>query len=152
VLDRQGIRKLLVLNSHGGNNFRTMLRELGVQFPAMFLSSCDWFKALNKKLYFENEGDHADEMETSLIMHYRPELVDLSKAGPGKAKKIKVTGINEGWAWAERRWSQVTEDTGVGDPSLSTAEKGQRFHKDVTDKLAQLFSDICKLDLEDMYE
>ncbi len=153
VLNRQGIRKLLVFNSHGGNLFKTMLRELGVQFPKMFLSSCHWFKAMDRRTYFENDGDHAEEMETSLILHFRPDLMrPLHEAGPGIEKKIKVKGIREGWAWAERRWSQVTEDTGIGDPSKASAEKGKRFFDDVTDKLAELFVEIARLDIEDMYE
>ena len=81
VLDRQGIKKFLILNSHGGNNFKTMLRELGLDFPEMWLSSCNWFHALDKSQYFEEEGDHADEMETSIMMHIHPEFVlQLSEA------------------------------------------------------------------------
>lgn len=153
VLDRQGIEKLLVLNSHGGNNFRTMLRELGLEFPDMFLSTCDWFKALDKTKYFEEDGDHADEMETSIILHLHPQLVrPLEEAGDGHDKKIKIKGIREGWAWAERRWSEVTEDTGVGDPRKSTAEKGARYFKDVTEKVGQLMYDIAEADISDLYE
>ena len=69
VLDRQGIKKFLILNSHGGNDFKSILRELGLDFPKMLLSSCNWFHALDKSRYFEEEGDHADEMETSIMMH-----------------------------------------------------------------------------------
>jgi len=36
VLQRQKINKLLIFNSHGGNDFKTMLRELGLEFPDMF--------------------------------------------------------------------------------------------------------------------
>ena len=75
TLNRQGIKKLLILNSHGGNDFKWILRELGLKYPDMFLSSCNWFQALNKKDFFENDGDHANEMETSLILHLRPDLV-----------------------------------------------------------------------------
>lgn len=153
VLDRQGFRKLLVFNSHGGNSFKTMLRELGVKYPRMFLSSCDWFNAMDRKEYFENDGDHAEEMETSLILHFRPDLVlPLDQAGDGSEKKIKVKGIRDGWAWAERRWSQVSMDTGIGDPSKASAQKGQRFFDDLTDRLAELFVELVNLDLDNMYE
>src|SRR5690606_6962098 len=93
VLDRQNVNQLLILNSHGGNDFKTMLRELGLKYPEMFLASCNWFQALDKKLFFEHEGDHADEMETSLIQFLHPHLVlPLEEAGEGKEKKSKVTG------------------------------------------------------------
>jgi creatinine amidohydrolase len=88
VLNRQGLKKFLILNSHGGNDFKTILRELGLDFPEMLLSTCNWFQALDKSLYFEEDGDHADEMETSIMMHIQPELVlPLFEAGMGKEKK-----------------------------------------------------------------
>lgn len=152
VLDRQGIKKLLVLNGHGGNDFKPMLRELGLEFPNMFLSLCNWFGVPDKKRLFEMEGDHADEMETSLMMYLHPELVrPLEEAGDGSVKESVVTGIREGWAWAERNWSMVTEDTGTGDPSRSTREKGEQLLKEVTDKIGSLMSELCELDVDNQY-
>ncbi len=145
VLNRQGTQKLLIVNSHGGNDFKTMLRELGLKFPEMMLFTCNWFQALDKSAYFEEKGDHADEMETSLIMHLHPELVlPLDQAGDGGEKKSVIKGIGEKWAWAERKWSEVTEDTGIGNPKKATAEKGKRYFDDVTEKIAELILDISK--------
>jgi len=153
VLNRQGINKLLVFNSHGGNSFKAILRELGVKYPKMFLASCDWFKALDKTKYFEEDGDHADEMETSLIMYLHSTLVaPLNEAGDGKAKIWKVNGLNESWASAERRWSQVTKDTGVGNPQKSTSEKGEKFFNDVTDKIALFLQELCAVNINDLYK
>ena len=153
VLDRQGIRKLLVLNSHGGNDFKSMIRELGLKYPNMFISSCFWFQALPRNEFFEHPGDHADELETSLMLHLRPDLVlPLEEAGEGRDKKPKIKAFREGWAWAERKWTQVTEDTGVGNPQKATKEKGARFFEALTDKMSQLFTDLAKADLDDLYE
>lgn len=154
VLDRQGIRKLLILNSHGGNNFKPMLRQLGVAYPNMFLSMCSWFQSLDKSRYFEHaDGDHADEMETSLVLYLAPELVrSLDEAGDGQAKQWKVQALSESWAWAERRWSEVTKDTGVGDPRKATAEKGEAYFKDVTKKLSEFFIDLSAADPDNLYE
>jgi creatinine amidohydrolase len=144
VLDRQGIHKLIILNSHGGNDFKTMIRELGLKFPKMFLCSCDWFKAMDQKEFFTNKDDHAGEMETSLILYLRPNLVRLlSEAGDGKAKKFTFKAMQEGWAWSERKWTQVTADTGVGDPRQATAEKGERYFKAVTQKVATFFTEVA---------
>jgi creatinine amidohydrolase len=144
VLDRQGIHKLIILNSHGGNDFKTMIRELGLKFPNMFLCSCDWFKAMDQKEFFTNKDDHAGEMETSLILYLRPNLVrPLSEAGDGKAKKFTFKAMQEGWAWSERKWTQVTADTGVGDPRQATAEKGERYFKAITQKVATFFMEVA---------
>lgn len=152
VLNRQGIYKLIVFNSHGGNDFKTMIRELGLEFPKMFLSSCTWFRAVDQKDFFDKKDDHAGEMETSVILHLRPEMVKpLSEAGDGAAKKFRMKGIQEGWAWAERKWLQVTKDTGVGDPDKATAEKGKAFFEASTKKVATYFVEVAKTDLNDLY-
>ena len=153
VLNRQGIQKFLILNSHGGNDFKTLLRELGLNFPKMFLSSCNWFQALDKSKYFEEDGDHADEMETSILMHIKPHLVlPLSEAGSGKEKKNTIKGFQEKWAWTERKWSLVTEDTGVGNPKKSSAVKGKMFFEDVTEKISELIQDLCKANIDQLYQ
>lgn len=153
VLDRQQIHKLIILNSHGGNDFKTMIRELGLKFPKMFICSCNWFQAMDQKLFFENKDDHAGEMETSLLMYLRPELVlPLAEAGDGAAKKFKFKAMQEGWAWAERKWMQVTKDTGVGDPRKASAEKGERFFKAVTQKVADFFVDVAKTNSKEFYQ
>ncbi len=153
VLNRQKIYKLLIVNSHGGNDFKQIIRELGLKFPDMFLSTCNWFQSLDKTKYFTEMGDHADEMETSLILHLAPHFVlPLQEAGKGTAKKPIIKEFSEGWAWAERKWSQVTEDTGIGDPSFSTKEKGQIFFEAVTQKIADLMFALAKADKDSLYE
>lgn len=153
VLDRQGIYKLLILNGHGGNNFKPIVRELGLQYPDMFIAFCNWFQALDKSKYFEEPGDHADEMETSLVMYLTPDLVrPLDEAGEGREKKFRIQGLRENWAWAERKWSEVTEDTGVGNPRKATAEKGEAYFRDLTRKLSNLMVELAEADLDDLYE
>jgi creatinine amidohydrolase len=153
VLNRQGIFKLVILNSHGGNDFKTILRELGLRFPKMFLSTCNWFQALDKKLYFDEEGDHADEMETSLLLFFKPGLVlPLNEAGAGTEKKMKIKAFTEKWVWAERKWSQISADTGVGNPHAATSEKGEKYFKAVTEKIGDMFVQLAQCDLNDLYE
>lgn len=153
VLNRQGIYKLLIFNSHGGNDFKTMLRELGLEFPKMFLASSNWFQAMDRPSYFDKNGDHAEEMETSLLLHLKPDLV-LPKEnwGKGKERKHKITSFSENWLWTERKWSKVTSDTGIGDPSLASKEKGAIFFNDLTEKIGIVMKEICDMDSENSYE
>jgi creatinine amidohydrolase len=152
TLNRHGIHKLLILNSHGGNDFKVMIRELGLKFPKMFLASCDWFKSIDQKEFFENKDDHAGEMETSLLLYLRPDLVlPLSEAGDGGAKRFRYAAIHQGWAWAERQWTKVTNDTGVGDPRKANALKGENYFKAVTEKVAQFFQEVASTRNGDHY-
>lgn len=144
---RAGIRKLVILNGHGGNDFKQMLRELGVAFPDMLLMQLHWFRAVPRTGYFEHEGDHADELESSVMLHIAPQWVrSLEEAGDGHAKKWTIDGLNDGLAWAERRWKQVTDDTGVGFPKAATAEKGARFFETVTQRIAHFLVDLAKME------
>jgi creatinine amidohydrolase len=153
VLARQGIPKLVVLNGHGGNDFRQMLRELQAQYPSVFLCTVNWYKAADRSRFFTAPGDHADAMETSVMMHIEPGLVrPLSEAGDGKAKGFKIKAFREGWAWAQREWSQVTADTGTGDPAEATPEKGKAFFEAVTANLGRFLTDLAAANPKDMYE
>ncbi|MGB5236939.1 MAG: creatininase family protein [Flavobacteriaceae bacterium] len=153
VLNRQRIKKFMLLNSHGGNNWKSIIRELGLDFPEMFLCVTEWYHAKEKNDYFDEPGDHAGELETSLILHLRPDLV-LSKEewGEGKEKKNKISAFNEGWTWTERPWSKITEDTGVGNPEAATAEKGKRYFDQVSRRLADLFIELCRTDIDSLYK
>ena len=119
----------------------------------MFLSVSNWYQSLDRKQYFDDPGDHADEMETSLLLYLKPNLVlPKEKWGDGKEKKRKIKAFSEGWFWSERKWSDISADTGVGNPALATEKKGKKFFIAVTEKIGSLFYDLSKADLEDMYE
>jgi len=152
-LINSGIDKLMIVNGHGGNDFKQIIRELGVQFPNMFIGFTNWFQAFNRDDFFEEPGDHADEMETSILMHISPKLIlPIDEAGNGDSKKFKVKALNESWVWTERKWTSVSSDTGIGNPKKSTKEKGEKFFIYITNKLSRLFVDLSKADIDNMYE
>ena len=126
-LYEQGFRKMLIVNGHGGNVFKPMIRDLLLDYPDFIIASSEWFKMARAADFFEEAGEHADEIETSVMMHYHPEWVHLYDAGEGKAKSFAIKAMNEGKVWIPRDWSEVTTDTGIGNPMKSTAEKGRRF-------------------------
>lgn len=153
VLNRHKIHKFLILNGHGGNDFRQMIRELGLKYPAMFLCQCNWYQSFKNSDFFENTGGHADEMETSMMQFLVPELVlPLKEAGEGKDKKIRIEGLRENWAWAERRWSQVTSDTGIGNPYKANPENGEKCFNEVVKKIGKFMKDLAEADINDLYE
>jgi creatinine amidohydrolase len=147
------IYKFLIMNGHGGNDFKQMIRELGYRYPQMFISTCNWYMSVEKDKIFENSGDHADEMETSLMTFLVPELVlPLAEAGEGNAKKFSIGAFNEAWAWAEREWSKVTADTGIGNPKKASREKGEKYFRAVTKKISQLMIELAGADPNEWYQ
>lgn len=151
-LDAQGLPKLLILNGHGGNDFRPMIREIQAK-TEVFLCTLDWFKLPEVAENFSDPGDHAGEMETSLMLHLAPETVlPLTEAGSGESRTFKVQGLKEGWAWAPRNWIQVSRDTGVGDPRGGSADKGASLLEGLSRRVASFLVDLAHADLEDLYE
>jgi creatinine amidohydrolase len=151
-IEAHDIQKVLLLNIHCGNDVKEILREAGRDFPDMLLITANWFQSVDKSLFFENEGDHADEMETSLMLHLKPELIlPLEEAGSGEYKTFASAALNEKWAWSERKWTKVTADTGIGNPKKATAEKGKAYFEAVSRKVADLLIQISEADPEDPY-
>ncbi|MCW0483906.1 creatininase family protein [Gaoshiqia sediminis] len=152
-LKRHGIQKLILVNGHGGNNFIPMIRELSVTHPEVFICCIDWWKVCKAETYFDEPGDHAGELETSVMMHLVPGLVlPLDIAGDGSAKNFKPEGLKARWAWAQRQWTSITESTGVGNPKQATAEKGAHFLNDVTQKIAKFITELSSCNINEIYE
>jgi creatinine amidohydrolase len=151
-LEGYGVPKLVLFNGHGGNDFRQMVREASPR-TSVFMCTIDWWKVVDAAAFFEQMGDHAGELETSVMMHVAPELVrPLAEAGSGAAKRPRLQAMREGWAWSPRPWTRVTSDTGVGDPSRASAEKGARYVEAVSVKIGEFLVELASADLEKLYE
>lgn len=148
-LHHQGYRKLLIVNGHGGNTFKSMIRDIITDYPDMLLMACEWFKFKKAKDYFDQPGDHADELETAVMMHYHPEWVNLSEAGDAQSNNFTIPALQNGSVWTPRNWGKVSKDTGIGNPSLATAEKGKRFAEDTVDSLADFLHQLAEIKSED---
>ena len=150
-VERAGIGKLVVVNGHGGNDFRQMIRELQAE-TAVLICTVNWYAIVDPRPFFDVPGDHAGELETSVMLHLRPALVQLERAGPGAARSFSVAGLREGWAWAQREWTRVTDDTGVGDPRAASADKGRAYFDAVIRKLAGFLVELAATDRDHLYE
>jgi creatinine amidohydrolase len=152
VLQTHGVQKLVILNGHGGNDFKTIIRELQPKLK-MFLCSLNWYTAAPPKQFFSEPGDHAGELETSMIMHIAPDLVlSLDQAGTGEEKRFEIEGFRSGLAWAPRQWTKISKDTGVGNPKASTADKGKKFSDAVSERISEFLIELAKADTKDLYE
>lgn len=150
-LELQGIPRLVILNGHGGNDFKFMLRELQGA-TEVFIAALNWWAIVDTKPFFDEPGDHGGELETSVMMFLQPELVFLENAGDGRTHGFTVGALREGWAWAPREWRRATVDTGVGDPRGATREKGERYFRAVTEKIAGFLKELADTPPARLYE
>lgn len=127
---RAGVRKLVIVNSHGGNLdlISILSRELRVR-AGMFAVKCQWggFGA-PEGLFSTREvsfGIHGGDRETSLMLHFRPETVDMTHAKDfvSTAEDSAISPIGPtSYGWIS---SDLNSQGTVGEAHLGTAEKGK---------------------------
>jgi creatinine amidohydrolase len=150
--EHHGIPKMILLNGHGGNEFQPLLRELCTQ-TSVELMLVNWYAAASEAhaRIFEAPGEHGDEMETSLMMHFRGDLVHMDLAGDGSTREAVLTAMKERWGWIARPWDRLTLDSSLGNPAKATPEKGAEYVAAVVEKLAELLVEMSNAGLDDLY-
>lgn len=145
-LEPHGVRGLVLLNAHGGNELRALVRELQPSTPIM-LAIVNWWQAADHST-FDQAGDHAGELETAAVMHVAPHLVvpDRTQWGDGRTHPSTLEGVRTGVAWMPRRWTQATVDTGVGDPRAATADSGATFMAQAVERISAFCCELAVAD------
>jgi creatinine amidohydrolase len=151
-LESQGQEKLIIVNGHGANSFVAMIREL-FDNTKMKIFILNWYDCLDAHEYFTEPGDHAGEMETSLIQYITPHLaLPLDMAGAGQPRKANLNCLNRRYVWTQRDWLKTSTDTGVGDPKLADPNKGKAYLNAVIALLTDVFNELSALDIQHMYD
>jgi creatinine amidohydrolase len=156
-LVRHGIHKIVLLNSHGGNDLKPLLRELYGKSPArVFL--CNWYQAVAdaSREIFTHPDDHAGEAETSLLLAYYPELVARHADGTlaadaGAVAPSRFEAVNRGWVNITRPWHLLTTNSGSGNPHEATAEKGTRLMGVIVDRVGGFLAELSESKLDERF-
>jgi creatinine amidohydrolase len=158
AVHRAGLRKLVIVNSHGGNAevIAIIARELRVRL-GMLVTTTQWRRfglpPNTFSAYDASYGIHAGDIETSLMLHFRPDLVDMSKAKefPSTAAgmeneytHLRPIGTHAfGWIAPD-----LNPDGAVGDASAATAAKGRATAEHQADGFIALLKDIVVFPLD----
>lgn len=154
---RNGIRKLVILNGHGGNGPALNYAAQMINRDAQILVCVDSGEASDVDIYrmVETPNDiHAGEVETSTSLALRPEKVRLDLAVPFvpefSNRYLNYTS-KRGISWYS--YTRRISETGVlGDPSRASAEKGRRIWEVMIAHLVALVEDLKSLTLEEIYQ
>ena len=151
-LDAHAIRKCVLLNGHGGNDLKWVLRQLHLRTPVQIFL-CNWYKvaADSHGELFEDAGDHAGELETSMILAHHPDLVEPDRADPGAVAPTRFEAVNRGWVEITRPWHLLTTNSGAGDPRPATAAKGEALTELVVDRIAGFLVDLAASPLDEKF-
>lgn len=148
---RTGLRKLIILNTHGGNTPLVQLAALRLrQELGMLVVRANYFSFGSPPGLFSNDelrhGIHGGEMETSLLLHLRPELVRQEALADFRALTHEMAARNEvlgpekpiGFGWM----SQDLSEHGVcGNAARADAKRGELLLSHQADKLATLIKE-----------
>jgi creatinine amidohydrolase len=156
-LVQSGVLKIVLLNCHGGNDFKPLLRELYGRSPAkLFL--CNFYSVLSDVYdqIFSQPDDHAGEMETSIALAYFPELVARAPDGKltaddGAKRSTQFEAINRGWVSITRPWHLLTTNAGAGNPHAATAEKGRRYVDLLVERLATFLVELSAAKIDERF-
>ncbi len=153
---RHGFKKVVIFNSHGGNTevLTSLSRDLRDEFEIQAYVIDWWFTDFWADIlakYQESPRDgvfHAGELESSLMLALRPELVkiDLFKTSFPREKLrnnryVTILGpVTMGW-----RSNDITDSGVIGDPTKATAEKGRIFLDFAADKIVDIVKEIMSM-------
>ncbi len=151
-LATHGVLKCLLLNGHGGNDLKWVLRELHRATP-VHLFLCNWYKvaADGYETIFQCKDDHAGEMETSMGLAHFPDLVALAEADAGTVRSSRFTAVQKGWVELTRPWHLLTTNSGSGDPRAATAAKGEAVTELVSQRIAAFLRELARSPLDEHF-
>lgn len=156
-----GVKKIVLVNSHGGNSdiMSIVGREMRVRFDMMAVTT-QWGRFPTPEgLYSDREkefGIHGGDLETSLMLHFRPDLVKMDQAKDYVSvtesmvedyKHIRPAG-SHGLAWIAR---DLHPEGTVGEASKATAEKGAATAQAQVAGFIELLEDVKKFPLSQLY-
>lgn len=158
---RTGIQKLIIMNSHGGNEdiMGIVARNLRIKH-GLLVAKTSWFRfGQPEGLYEELElrhGIHGGDIETSLMLHFRPDLVDMTQAENFVSQNVKIADTNTylnatgphgfGWIAADLNLSGA-----IGNAAAASATKGAASAKWAAKGFAGLIADMIQTDPSDIF-
>lgn len=156
-LHRAGVRKLILVNSHGGNvtSLDIVARDLRVRL-GMLVVTASWHRfGYPESAFTAHErahGIHAGDAETSLMRSFRPDLVHMDKAEDFVPTSVAIE--------REFTWLRVTQPIGfgwtaqdvspvgaMGNAAIATVEKGEAAAAHGADAFIELLRDVERFDL-----
>jgi len=151
-LEKHGIYKLIILNGHGGNDFNAWQRSM-IGKTRVFIVTMDWWTVGSdaRDRIFEEPGDHADEMETSVNLVTAPELVHLEDADDGAVNPTRFEALNKGWAKIARPWHLLTRNSGVGNPFKATREKGEKYLDIIIERGSKFIKELSDAEMDETF-
>lgn len=159
-LHRQGIRKLVMLNAHGGNSplMTIVATEARVRFNMLAVAT-SWTRfGLPEGLISPEEKAidiHGGDIETSVMLALHPDRVDMGRAEAFQSRQsefasryrhLRAYGPHAfGWKMSDLNKAGV-----AGNAAAATAEKGEAILAHAVKGIMELLQDVAAFDADDL--
>ncbi|MFP4032991.1 MAG: creatininase family protein [Desulfococcaceae bacterium] len=154
---RNGFRKLVIVNGHGGNGPALHYAAQTINRDARIFVCVDTGETSDvdvSRLAGTPNDVHAGEIETSTTLAIRPELVRMDRAGPSvpefSSRYLDFTSKRSvGW-YAHTQ--KISVSGVMGDPTLAGAEKGERIWETMIAHLVAFVEELTSMTLDEIHQ
>lgn len=148
-LARHGLRKFVLINGHGGNDFGPMIRQVQYDLGVHVFNVNWWQVGLDQyRRFFSIADDHAGEMETSVALATHPELVEMENAADGRTRPFALEALARGWATTSRDFGKFTAYCNSANPMQASAEKGRQYLELTIRRIADFLVELAKAPID----
>jgi len=146
-IGRNGIKKIMVMSGHGGNNhflpfFAQEMPRLNRDYQVYTGFAVGLTEAQRKEIQgiagCDDLGQHAGLAETSLMMHLQPELIHSEIQDPAEGRDLgRLANVKEEGLFTGFNWYASFPNHYAGDHSLATPELGKKIFDMAVDNTVQ---------------
>lgn len=151
-LRHHGIRKIVLVNGHGGNDFKPLVRQIQSDLD-VYVFVCNWWTVGQDRYndIFAVPEEHAGEMETSVALALYPELVEPGVAGDGRTPPYRFEAARKGWVQSSRDFSKLNDHCATADSSSATAEKGRTYLDLCCRRIATFLAELARSPIDEHF-
>lgn len=153
-LASHGLRKLVVVNGHGGNDdaLERAARRLREQETA-FVVPWNWWDNLHHlfaSLFDARTIGHADAVETSLVSAIRPDLVREDELEAAESGASEQWGRDVAGAPVAFDAAEFSDSGAVGEPTAASREAGERLYEQAAADLEALIRWLAEREFSEL--
>jgi creatinine amidohydrolase len=151
-LRHHGIRKIVIVNGHGGNDFKPLIRQIQCDMD-VHVFCCNWWQVGMDRYdeIFTRRDDHAGQFETSVALSLYPELVEADVAGDGEARDFRFEALRKGWVSTSRDFAKLNDHCACGNPQGASAERGRAYTELVIGRVSGFLAELAAAEIDGFF-
>ena len=152
ALRQHGLRKFVILNGHGGNDFLPFVRQVQTELD-IHIFVIDWWKvgADQYDQIFTQRDDHAGQFETSTALALFGQEVELANAGDGAVRPFRFEALRQGWAYTSRDFGKMTTDCASGNPQGASPDRGRQYLDICVSRIADFLVQVACAPIDEFF-